>query len=459
MVIVEDKNIADKYELEPLIDEAGIYLTDEAVAKELYQKGYASEIEKDKPLYIPDDDLETVEQPTDVLSAMSDGYNDPYYSEEVYFEQMGIKDYIDTYNPSGKVRIAVVDTGVNRSHVAFTNADIETGYNYVTNSTDTTDNYGHGTMVTGVIVSGANDGIGGAGIAPNATIVPLVSMTKVNGVAYGTAATLVKALEAAVNDYSCKIISSSLGTTGESQVINAAVSYAVSKGAIVIASAGNDGASSNTSTAAAYNYPASSPYAISVGATDANMNRASYSQKNDRVDVATFGGKLHLPSNTSLSGYSQTQGTSFSAPAVTGVTALFVSRHPNITPYEYRSILRAAAKDIGELGNGDYMGCGMPDMLAMEEVYNESEYNSTYISPIYNGHIKVFSDGSLTKAVLVAARFKNNVMVDYKLSELTFNGDLAYVQDTTTSGYTTRYFVIDSLDTMQSLSAVRELTS
>jgi subtilisin family serine protease len=464
MVTVKDKAVAEEYSLEPVMPDEGVYLAEESVARELYQKGYITESAEDRPLYIPDDEIvyENEEQKTTGgLSAFANSYNDTYYSEELYFDQLGIKDYIDTYKPTGKVRIAVVDTGINKSHTDFANTTFEAGYNYVMSSNDTTDKYGHGTLVTGVIASGVNDGSGMAGIAPNATIVPLVAMTKDDsGDQVGTSSTLIQAIVAAVDDYNCKIITCSLGTEGDSSYINKAVAYAIKKGAIVIAAAGNDGASTTVATATALNYPASSPGAISVGATDSSMKKASYSQKNDRVDVVAFGGKLHMPSNTSNTAYMYAWGTSFAAPVVTGAVALFVSNHPNLTAAECRSILRASAKDVGELGSGDYMGSGMPDMLAMEDVYSENVYNSTYISPIYNGHIKVFSaDSSLTSAVLVAARFKNGIMTDYTLTDLSFSGNLAYTSDTPPTGYTTRYFVIKSLDTMQSLSSVRELKS
>lgn len=446
------------YDLEPVFEEIGLYLTDEATAEQLYERGIAKAITEDKPLVLPDtDDLLQVEDTGGSLAAMSADYNDTYYSEEIYFEQMGIKNYIDTYNPSGQVRIAVIDTGVNREHQDFANANIETGYNFVTNSTDTEDLYRHGTMVTSLIAAGANDGVGVAGIAPNATIVPLVAMTKVNGEAAGTAAHLLLAIRAAVDTYDCKIITTSLGVTAGYSEINMAVRYATGKGVIVISAAGNSGADSDSTVASELSYPASSPGAISVGATDKYYNRASYSQKNERVDVVAFGGTLTMPSNSGTAVYAKANGTSFSAPVVAGMTALFVSNHPDITPKEYRAVLRGAAMDIGDLGSGDFMGCGMPDCMAMERLYNDS--NHIFIAPIYGDtdkNIKLMSDGTVNEAVLVSVYMKNGIVIKHRFDELIFDTDnLAYVSGEALD-YNVRYFVIDSLDNMQSLSLVSE---
>jgi subtilisin family serine protease len=440
--------------LEPIVEAAGLYITDKETAEELYAKGLAEDICPDEALTLePITDDNYVSSDSNKLRSMSNnGYNDPNYSEEVYFEQLKIKDYIDTYNPSGNVRIAVIDTGVNREHQELRGANIETGYNYVLNSTDTNDYYGHGTLVTGVLASAVNNGLGGSGICPNATIVPLVAVTKVNGEEQSSLSALLQAIYAAVDTYDCRIITASMGMTKDTYVLDNAVRYAINNGVIFISAAGNDGASSNSS---ALSYPASCDGVISVGATDSSYNRASYSQKNTRVDTVAFGGYFKLPSNSSETSYSRVNGTSYSTPVITGLTALFVSQHPDITNTEYRRILFGSAMDIGELGNGDYMGYGMPDCMAMEELYSSNE--STYISPIYeNGtrNIKVVSTNGNSTAMLVCVDFNSNAMKSYRIKPLYFSDGIAWVSD---EGDTdnTKYFVVEDLENLKSLSVSR----
>ncbi len=456
IVTLKENVNADGYNLKPIIEEAGIYLTDIDTANMLYSRGFASSVSEDAPLKIPETDIISDISYEENLAVYNEDYNDPYYSEEIYYEQSRIKEYIATYQPSGKVRIAVIDSGIHREHLDFANTDIETGYNFVINSTDTSDLVGHGTMVTSIIAAGVNDGRGGAGIASNATIVPLVALTKVDGETKGTSSNLVAAIKSAVDDYNCKIITTSLGVTSSYQAINEAVKYANSKGVIVISAAGNSGANSDEAIATQLSYPASSPGAISVGATDNNYNRASYSQKNTRVDVVTYGGYLTMPSYTSTNTYVRAMGTSFSCPVIAGITALFVSNHPDITPEEYSHILKGGAMDIGELGNSDYMGYGMPDCMAMESMYNDS--HQTFISPVYNGtqrNIKVISDNSITNAVLITATFNNDFIKDFSINPISFENGYAYIKmDTATDK--TKYFIIESLDSLKSLSMAVE---
>ena len=445
------------YPAKPLIEEAGIYITDKKTADELYSRGIAVSVEENAKLEIPDDTVAYGEEAQNTVSAYADGYNDAYYAQEIYFDSLKIKEYTDTYKPDGKVRIAVIDSGVNRSHIDFASSDIEEGYNFVLGSTDTADNIGHGTKVTSLIAAGANDGVGVAGIAPHATIVPLVVITSVNGKTSGSTSDVILAIKAAADQYGCRIINVSVGSDEDGEALGEAVKYASDKGVIVIAAAGNDGRKTDGSENR-LNYPASCPGAISVGATDNKNNRAEYSQKNNRIDIAAFGGSLTMPSNTGVNKYSSASGTSFSAPVITGMTALFVSNHPDITPEEYKRILKGAAVDIGVSGTGDFMGAGMPDCMAMERMYGDK--NTAFISPAYENagtrNIKICSDGSTEKAILAAVSVEDGTMTQFKLSDIAFDGEgLAYIEDTP-SDKPVRYFVLDSMETLKSLSALYE---
>lgn len=457
IVTAADDADLSKYELEVVFDELGMYLADEETAKTLLENGDAISISEDQPLILPDtvEYDETISNKAEVMP-MS-GYNDPYYSEEVYFEQNGIAEYIDTYEPSGEVRIAVIDTGVNREHQEFANANIETGYNFVLNSTDTSDIYRHGTMVTGIIAAGANDGMGMAGIAPNATIIPLVAMTRIDNEVYGTSSNLLQAIRAAVDTYDCDIITTSLGVTSGYTEINKAVEYAVSRGVIVIGAAGNSGNDDDSSDASALSYPASSPGAISVGATDTAYNRAAYSQRNYRVNVVACGGYYHMPSNTSTNTYVLANGTSFSTPVIAGITALFFSEHPDITPEEYLSILEGGSVYI----NQDYTGEGIPNCMHMEAIYNMTEDNDVYIIPsIINDNevlsLKLHTSGAHDDMCIITAYFSGGKYYGYSSKdEFVLRNGIYHYNDQMRTG-NAHIFVVESLDNLKPISNVYE---
>ena len=459
MVTLKDSAETSDMGLEPVLEEKNIYLCDKEKAEELYSEGEALSISKDEPLILPDFDNSSDFEDNSTVFSMAAGYNDPYYSNEIYYEQMGIKDYIDTYKPTGEVRIAVIDTGINRDHIDFASSKIETGYNFITDSTDTNDAYRHGTMVASLICAAANDSVGVAGIAPKATVVPLVALTKINGENKGTTSTLIKAIRAASEQYNCKIITTSLGVTSDTPEMKAAIDYALSNGIIVIAAAGNSGNDSDTSVASALSYPASYEGVISVGATDSNYNRASYSQRNTAVDVVAFGGNLTMPSNTSTNRYVSLKGTSFSTPVIAGITALFISVHPDILPEEYSYVLKASARDLGGLGTADYMGYGMPDCMEMESAYKNFKESGIYISPIYNysflttlcANIKICTKSNVEKAQLVVL-YNNR---SYDISEISFNNGFAWVTTDMIQEGGVRCFVIESTENLKSLSDVR----
>lgn len=444
------------YGLKVISENLGMFLADEDMAKLLLERGEASSISEDKPLVIPDtsDYKESMSFKSEV-TAMAE-YNDPYFSDQVYFDQCGITEYINTYKPSGKVRIGVIDTGVNRNHQEFVNADIEVGYNFITNSTDTEDTFRHGTMVTGILVAGRNDGIGMAGIVPDATIVPLVAMTNINGETQGTSSNMLSAIMAAVDTYDCDIITTSLGVTSGYGEINKAVEYANSKGVIVIAAAGNSGSDSDSSVASALCYPASSPGAISVGATDKSFKRASYSQKNYRINVVACGGLFRMPGISSDNAYVMANGTSFSAPVVAGITALFLSEHPDMTPDDYLSILEGGALYLNE----DYTGEGIPDCMQMEYLYSMPDDEICYMVGKQTDNtqfvLKLFTKSDLKNLSLVLSFFSDGKYSRAKVYDsMIFNDGICHYEGYMT-GDAVNAFALENLESLTPISEVYE---
>jgi subtilisin family serine protease len=134
-------------------------------------------------------------------------------------------------------------------------------------------------------------------------------------------------------DHGARVVNLSLGGPGDSPQLAAAAAYAVHKGAVVVAAAGNSG------TTVPF-YPAADPNAISVAGTTAADRAYSWSNFGSWVDVAAPGCNI---APVLGGGYGNFCGTSSAAPVVTGLVALEASLVPNATPGEIQSALQRGA--------------------------------------------------------------------------------------------------------------------
>lgn len=183
---------------------------------------------------------------------------------------------VDTGAPTGSgITVCIIDSGLMVNHEDFAGVNILGGYPTGWN----TDYCGHGTHVAGTIAA-ANNSVGVVGVTPGAVSLYIVKVFGDNcGWAYSS--TLVDAANRCAAA-GAKIISMSLGGAQSSTTEKNAFASLYSQGILSIAAAGNDGTT-------AYSYPASYPSVVSVAAVDANKVVASFSQKNDQVELAAPG--------------------------------------------------------------------------------------------------------------------------------------------------------------------------
>lgn len=228
------------------------------------------------------------------------------------------------------VRIAVIDTGVKADHEDL-NGKVMQGIDFYAGDETTNpagnsdfgriDANGHGTHVAG-IAAAADNGLGGLGGAPGATIVP-VRVLGPNG--SGSSADLVAAIHWAADPAkgNADVINMSLGGSECSSAEQAAVDYAESEGVVVIASAGNS--ASNVPA-----YPAGfEGEVISVGATTSTNAKAGYSNWGSPfVDIGAPGSSI--VSTYKDGSYTTMSGTSMSSPFVSAAVALVLQHCPAI---------------------------------------------------------------------------------------------------------------------------------
>lgn len=158
---------------------------------------------------------------------------------------------------------------------------------------------------------------------------------------------------AAADRSDVSVINMSFGTYSAYDSIANSVAYAVSKGKVLVASAGNEGSTSNGGK---YVYPASYDGVISVAATDSSDGHPSFSQYNDKVDISAPGSSVYT--TTRNGSYGTASGTSFAAPIVAGAAALLMSIDDSLTASDVEILLKDTALDLGSPGKDNYFGYG-----------------------------------------------------------------------------------------------------
>jgi type VII secretion-associated serine protease mycosin len=279
--------------------------------------------------------------------------NDPgyIYGDQNYLNTVRLPQAWDRTKGSTSQVIAVVDTGVDAQHVDLAGR-VVAGYNAITNSsiaaTANSDDYGHGSMVAGIAAANTNNGIGVAGVAWTGRIMPIKVL---NSQGSGYDSDIAEGVIWAA-DHGAKIINMSLGGPGDSPVMHNAITYATSKGAVVVVAAGNTG--DNTPQ-----YPAAYPEVLAVGATDGAGKLTDFSSWGDWIDVAAPGFDIVSTGNDGQ--YYIGDGTSFAAPIASGVAALVRTVSPSLTPAQVIARIKATARDAGPRGIDPYYGKGVLD--------------------------------------------------------------------------------------------------
>jgi subtilisin family serine protease len=309
--------------------------------------------------------------------------NDPNYgAQSSYLQAMHLPDAWNTVTGNDNMIMAIVDSGVQLNHPDLVGRLVP-GYDFVNNDPDPSDDFGHGTMVAGIAAASTNNGRGVAGATWAGKIMPIKVLDS-----RGSAddENIALGIKWAV-DHGASVINLSLGGPGEGTgILQTYVNYATSRNVVVVAAAGNDGDKS-VAEATAPHYPAACVGVISVGATDAAGNHASFSSYGNWVDVVAPGETRETPSAVGItttmrgSSYGSGSGTSFSSPLVAGVAFLMRSADPNASQATISNRLIASARDLGAPGFDQYFGAGMVDataaLAAMSGAFSSSSTNGS----------------------------------------------------------------------------------
>jgi subtilisin family serine protease len=246
------------------------------------------------------------------------------------------------------VRVYVIDTGIRFTHTTFGGRAI-TGFDAIDGGS-ADDGHGHGTHVAGT-VGGSQFGV--------AKGVTLVGVRVLNNTGNGTNAQVIAGIDWVTGDHDpgeLAVANMSLGGTGSA--LNAAVANSIADGVTYAVAAGNN----NGANACSFT-PASTPAAITVGATGGTSGssdtRASFSNIGTCLDIFAPGVAITSAWRTSDTATNTISGTSMATPHVAGAAAIVLAQNPSFTPLQIRNFL-VSNGTTGVVGNP---GTGSPNVL------------------------------------------------------------------------------------------------
>jgi serine protease len=272
--------------------------------------------------------------------------DDPLYAKQWHLTRVGAEKAW-SYSCGQGVTVAVIDTGVACFDKGpFTRGTdlkgtrCEGGWNFVDDTPHAHDDHGHGTHVAGTIAQTTNNGVGTAGLAYCATLMPIKVLSKQG---FGSTANVAEGIRYAA-DNGAQVINMSLGGPIKSRILEDAVNHALAKGVVIVAAAGNSGRS--------VGWPAAYPGVIAVSATDDKDNIAWFSSRGPQVVIGAPG--VSVTQQTICNGgkdkceiFGTFNGTSMASPHVAGVAAMVESM--GVTNGEsVRDVLTASARPKSE---------------------------------------------------------------------------------------------------------------
>jgi serine protease len=326
-------------------------------------------------------------------AALAFDNTEPLAAKQWYLQQDQAWDFWPTQPKLSPVKVAVIDSGIDGGHPDLLGR-VLMAKSFVGGS-PWTDTEGHGTFVAGLIAANPSNAEGIAGIAFNAQLLVAKVVQPDGSVSLQGE---VEAIHWAV-DHGARVINLSLGGVRDpldprvdtySPLEQAAVDYAYSKGAVIVAAVGNGPQSPKTPWPYAH-YPAALPHVIGVSALKEDGSVPDYSNRdavyNDiaapgdaifstiprsLVDTTRAGCANHPYSDCGPFEFRDAIGTSFAAPQVSAAAALVLGQDPSLTADQVTWLLERTTDDetadtgcpFCPIGRDAYTGWGRLDVLA-----------------------------------------------------------------------------------------------
>jgi hypothetical protein len=161
------------------------------------------------------------------------------------------------------------------------------------------------------------------------------------------------------------VINMSYGAPNLCRAEYTALQRAVRRGIVPVAAAGNEFAAGNP-----LEFPASLPHVLTIAAVNSRLDSSSFSNANAAVDLSAQGEGIltavprALDEEGERDGYMHLDGTSFSAPMVSGAVAWVRAARPDLSPDQVAQVVRLSARDLGRRGFDADTGFGLLDVGA-----------------------------------------------------------------------------------------------
>jgi serine protease AprX len=342
------------------------------------------------------------------------------------------------------VGVAVIDSGIS-PHSALANR-VVANVSFVTGDPQVADAYGHGTHVAGIIAgsaapAGPVTAAYAGGVAPG---VHLVNVRVIGAAGLGYTSDVIAGIDWVIANrarYNIRVINLSLGhpvmEPAATDPLCQAVARAAAAGIVVVASAGNDGRSADgRKVLGGISSPGNSPFAITVGALNtwgtagrSDDTVAEYSSRGParfdmtvKPDIAAPGTRIvsleasgsYLPSahpsvhsaGFGSNAYMRLNGTSMSAPIVTGAAALLLQGAPAIGPAQVKLALQSGATYVPD---GGLMGAGAGSLNIWASRRIAADGLSALTGSLLGGLVTTPSGASFWDAGTLSARLYSGV--------------------------------------------------
>ncbi len=269
--------------------------------------------------------------------------NDPLYQsgKQWWLDRIHAPEAWKITTGSKSIKVGIADDGIDASHPDLTGKVIA-AYNFAEETAISHPSpEGHATSVAGCITANTNNASGLAGLNWD---VSLIDGKGFGQQANGYTFDLVRSNIFAINQ-GARVVNNSWGGGSLDLATLALADYAASKNVVLVFSSGNSGTQIPAypgSLSVAY------PNIITVGGVDFNDKVVGFSNYGQQISVVAPASGIWTAEPGG--GYRNINGTSFSAPIVTGVVALMLAANPNLTPIDVRNILEGTADDISGVG-------------------------------------------------------------------------------------------------------------
>ena len=285
--------------------------------------------------------------------------NDARYGDAGHWgsKKIGAETAWDRTLGSTSVKVAMIDSGLNKAHEEFAGQSrVLAGYDFFNNDADPADEGGacgyHGTHTTGTAGATINNAKGIAGMSQH-TILPIKGLGTSGFSCTASDSGLANSLKYAA-DQGSHISSNSWGGGPVSSVINDAIQYAHDRGVVHVAAAGNSGPCTNC---VGEPWKSKASISIIVASTTSSDAQSSFSSEGAEIDVAAPGSAI-LSTTSGTTGYGSYDGTSMAAPHVAGTAALLKALNPTWGFADIDGRLKSTAVDLGPAGFDQDFGYG-----------------------------------------------------------------------------------------------------